>query len=91
MLYLYITKYITCCNIAKSHNCDLNSYLCMNKIFLNMSRKKLSQTQIAFIIILWIVLVVYIFLYAELTPITIISVIMSGAIVLIPVYKSLKK
>ena len=56
-----------------------------------MSRKKLSQTQIAFIIMLWIVLVVYIFLYAELTPITIISVIMSGAIVLIPVYKSLKR
>lgn len=56
-----------------------------------MTKKKLSQTQIAFIIILWIVLVVYIFLYAEFTPITILSVIMSGAIIFIPVYKSLKK
>ncbi|MBF6598877.1 MAG: hypothetical protein ITF98_11735 [Fermentimonas sp.] len=56
-----------------------------------MARKKLSQSQIASIIILWIVLVVYIFLYAELTSITILSVIMSGAIVFIPVYKSLKK
>jgi hypothetical protein len=56
-----------------------------------MARKKLSQSQIASIIILWIVLVVYIFLYAELTPITIMSIIMSGAIVFIPIYKSLKK
>ncbi len=56
-----------------------------------MAKKKLSQTQIAFIIILWIVLVVYIFLYAELTPITIVSILMSGAIVFIPIYKNLKK
>ena len=56
-----------------------------------MARKKLSQIQIAFIIILWIVLVVYIFLYAEVTVFTIISIILSGAIVFIPVYKSLKK
>lgn len=57
----------------------------------NMAKKKLSQTQIAFIIMLWIVLVVYIILYAEFTPITLISIIMSGAIVFIPVYKSLRK
>mgnify|MGYP000847427756 FL=1 len=56
-----------------------------------MARKKLSQSQIASIIILWIVLVVYILLYAELTAFTIASIIMSGAIVFIPVYKSLKK
>ena len=55
-----------------------------------MARKKLSQTQIASIIILWIVLVVYIFLYAELTAFTIVSIIMSGAIVFIPIYKNLK-
>ena len=58
---------------------------------INMAKKKLSQTQIAFIIMLWIVLVVYIILYAEFTPITLISIIMSGAIVFIPVYKSLRK
>lgn len=56
-----------------------------------MAKKKLSQTQIAFIIMLWIVLVVYIILYAQITPFTIMSIIMSGAIVFIPVYKSLKK
>lgn len=56
-----------------------------------MARKKLSQTQIAFIIILWIVLVAYILLYAEINGLTIISILMSGAIVFIPVYKNLKK
>lgn len=56
-----------------------------------MAKKKLSQTQIASIIILWIVLVVYIILYAELSAITVASIIMSGAIVFIPVYKSLRK
>jgi hypothetical protein len=56
-----------------------------------MARKKLSQSQIASIIILWIVLLVYIILYAEITTMTIISLIMSGAIVFIPIYKNLKK
>jgi len=56
-----------------------------------MARKKLSQTQIAFIIILWVVLVVYIFLYATLSTFTILSILMSGAIVFIPIYKYLKK
>lgn len=56
-----------------------------------MARKKLSQSQIASIIILWVVLVVYIILYAEISVFTITSIIMSGAIVFIPVYKSLKK
>lgn len=55
-----------------------------------MARKKLSQSQIASIIILWIVLLVYIILYAEITTMTIISLIMSGAIVFIPIYKNLK-
>lgn len=57
----------------------------------NMARRKLSQTQIAFIIILWIVLVVYILLYATLNFFTVISILMSGAIVFIPIYKYLKK
>lgn len=56
-----------------------------------MARRKLSQTQIASIIILWIVLVVYILLYADITPFTIITILMSGGIVFIPIYKSLKK
>lgn len=56
-----------------------------------MKQRKLSQTQIAFIIILWIVLVVYILVYATITPVTIISILMSGAIVFIPVYRNLKK
>lgn len=56
-----------------------------------MAKRKLSQTQIAFIIILWIVLVVYILLYAELTFLTGVYIMMSGIIILIPIYKSLKK
>lgn len=56
-----------------------------------MARKPLSQTQIAFIILLWIALVVYILMYAELNGMTILSIIMSGAIVFIPIYKNLKK
>lgn len=56
-----------------------------------MTRRKLSQPQIASIVILWIVLVVYILLYAEITAFTIITILMSGAFVLIPIYKSLKK
>ncbi|WP_286854009.1 MULTISPECIES: hypothetical protein [unclassified Proteiniphilum] len=56
-----------------------------------MAKKKLSQTQIAFIIILWIGLVTYILLYAEITAFTVISILMSGVVVFIPVYKNLKK
>ena len=56
-----------------------------------MAKRKLSQTQIAFIIIRWVVLVTYILLYAVLSFVTIVSIILSGIIVLIPIYKSLKK
>ncbi len=56
-----------------------------------MARKKLSQTQIAFIILLWIALVAYILLNAEITGMTILSILLSGAIVFIPIYKNLKK
>ncbi|HAR37779.1 MAG TPA: hypothetical protein DCS09_03940 [Porphyromonadaceae bacterium] len=58
---------------------------------ITMAGKKLSQTQIASILILWVVLVVYILLYADLTAFTLLSILMSGAFVFIPVYKSLKK
>ena len=56
-----------------------------------MARRKLSQTQIACIIILWVVLVVYIFMYAEISAMTIMSIIISGAIVFIPIYKNIAK
>jgi uncharacterized membrane protein YhaH (DUF805 family) len=56
-----------------------------------MAGKRLSQTQIASILILWIVLVVYILLYAHLTVFTLFSILMSGVIVFIPIYKSLRK
>ena len=56
-----------------------------------MAKRKLSQTQIASIILLWVVLVIYIFMYAEINGMTIISVLFSGAIVFIPIYKSLRK
>lgn len=56
-----------------------------------MARRKLGQTQAAFIIILWVVLVAYILLYAQITPFTVITILMSGVIVFIPIYKSLRK
>jgi len=56
-----------------------------------MARKKFSQTQIAFIIILWIVLAAYILLYADINGMTVLSILLSGAIVFIPIYKNLKK
>lgn len=56
-----------------------------------MARKKLTQSQIASIILLWVVLVVYILTYAKITGFTILSIVFSGALVFISVYKSLKK
>ena len=54
-------------------------------------RKKLTQSQIASLILLWIFLVVIILLYAKITAQTIISILFSGVILFIPIYKSLKK
>jgi hypothetical protein len=56
-----------------------------------LSSYKLSPIQIAFVIILWIVLVTYILLYSEINGMTVLSILMSGAIVFIPIYKNLKK
>ena len=55
-----------------------------------MTKKKLSQRQIAVIVSLWILLVVYILFNAEINGVTIVSIIMSGIIVFIPIYRSLK-
>ena len=56
-----------------------------------MARKKLTPFQIGFFAIIWIAFVVYILFNAKITGGTIISIIFSGAIVFIPIYKSLKK
>jgi len=56
-----------------------------------MAHKKLSQTQIVSIILLWFALVIYILLNAEITTMTVISILFSGAIVFIPVYKNIRK
>ena len=57
-----------------------------------MARKKLTPIQMGFIALLWIFLVAYILTYSkEITLTTIISIIMSGIIVFIPIYKSFKK
>jgi hypothetical protein len=55
-----------------------------------MARKKLSQTQIACIILLWVALVVYI-LSIEISVQTFVAVIFSGAFIFIPIYKNIKK
>ena len=57
-----------------------------------MARKKLTPIQMGFIVLLWIFIVAYILLYSpEITPTVIISIIMSGIIVFIPIYKTFKK
>lgn len=57
-----------------------------------MARKKLTPIQMGFIALLWIFLVAFILINSsEITPTTIISIIMSGIIVFIPIYKSMRK
>ncbi|MDO5522792.1 MAG: hypothetical protein Q4G48_01960 [Bacteroidia bacterium] len=56
-----------------------------------MAKRKFSQTQLGFIAILWVVLVGYILLNAQINAITIISILMSGVIVFVPIYKNLRK
>ncbi len=55
-----------------------------------MAKRKLSQTQAGFIIILWVLLVGYILMNAQINGMTIVSILLSGAIVFIPIYKSMK-
>ncbi len=57
-----------------------------------MARKKLTPIQMGFIALLWIFIVAFILTNSsEITFTTIISIIMSGIIVFIPIYKSFKK
>ena len=57
-----------------------------------MRRKKLTPIQMGFIALLWVFLVAFILIYSsEISLTTIISIIMSGIIVFIPIYKSFKK
>lgn len=55
-----------------------------------MAKRKLSQTQAGFIVILWVLLVGYILMNAQINGMTIVSILLSGAIVFIPIYKSMK-
>ena len=57
-----------------------------------MARKNLSPIQMGFIVLLWIFLVAFILINSEkITTTNIVSIIMSGIIVFIPIYKSLRK
>ena len=56
-----------------------------------MRKRKFSKNQFGFIAILWVVLVGFILNYAVINLTTILSIIMSGAIVFIPIYKNLRK
>ena len=57
-----------------------------------MARKKLTPIQMGFIALLWIFLVAFILINSsEISLTTIISIIISGIIVFIPIYKSLRK
>jgi hypothetical protein len=57
-----------------------------------MARKKLTPIQMGFIVLLWIFLVAFILINSQkITTTNIVSIIMSGIIVFIPIYKTLKK
>ena len=56
-----------------------------------MRKRKFSKNQFGFIAILWVVLVGFILNYAVINLTTILSIILSGAIVFIPIYKNLRK
>ncbi len=57
-----------------------------------MARKKLTPIQMGFIVLLWVFLVAFILMNSpKITFTTIISIIMSGIFVFIPIYKSFKK
>ncbi len=56
-----------------------------------MAKRKLSQLQIICIILLWIFLVAYILMNAKLNGMTILSIVISGFIVFIPIYKNVRK
>lgn len=57
-----------------------------------MARKKLTPIQMGFIVLLWIFLVAFILINStKITTTNIVSIIMSGIIVFIPIYKSLRK
>lgn len=56
-----------------------------------MAKRQFSKTQFGFIAILWILLVAFILKYAEINGFTVLSIILSGAIVFIPIYKNLRK
>ena len=57
-----------------------------------MAKRKFSKTQFGFMAILWVLLVGFILKYAEkIDGMTILMILMSGAIVFIPIYKNLRK
>lgn len=44
-----------------------------------------------FIVILWVILVGYILMNAKINGVTILSILISGGLVFIPIYKNLRK
>lgn len=57
-----------------------------------MAKRKFSKTQFGFMAILWVLLVGFILKYAEkIDGMTILMILMSGAMVFIPIYKNLRK
>lgn len=56
-----------------------------------MAKRKISKQQFGFIAILWVLLVTFILKNAVINAYTILMIIMSGAIVFIPIYKNMRK
>lgn len=56
-----------------------------------MAKRTFSKTQFGFIAIIWVLLVGFILKHAVIDGMTILMLLMSGAIVFIPIYKNLRK
>ncbi len=79
--------------LYKRYRCESVPFfiIFVNHIVIIMAKRKLTQTQMGFIVVLWVLLVGYILMNVKITGMTIISILFSGAIVFIPIYKNLRK
>ncbi|KGN89716.1 hypothetical protein HQ45_06965 [Porphyromonas crevioricanis] len=55
------------------------------------TRKPLSKLQMVCIILLWVLIVMYILAHAEIDGPLVLSLVISGVLVLVPIYKTIRK
>ncbi|KGN93746.1 hypothetical protein HQ38_08180 [Porphyromonas crevioricanis] len=55
------------------------------------TRNPLSKLQMVCIILLWVLIVMYILAHAEIDGPLVLSLVISGVLVLVPIYKTIRK